>query len=580
MKVKNRFAEKLIFTIFFVLAFCGILFSQNYKFIVWGDSQFQNPDEFEKIVKETELLKPAFVIHTGDMIHGYTYDINNARRQWKRFKKQIAPLTVPFYPTPGNHDVTTKEIQPAFQEAWGKDKLFYSFDYKNSHFIILNVFLDQQFDTIPDNEFAWLERDLEKSKNADHIFLSFHSPLYLKKNYDWKPVQQLLKKYNVEAVFTGHYHIYDYRLIDSIKYFCINSSGNMKFVNHLAGYTHGFLYVSVEDNKVNYAFVADEKIYPPDAVLPGEFGHSPKYFENDKTIVISDPNLKSIDTTLNVTIRNNTDIKRNYKLTWETDNYKWNFKPWGDNFSLLPGESKLIIFFVKGPQGNFLRNELPKLKVESPYKTLAGKETESIYYYYLFYPPKTEAKYTKEKIILDGKADEKSWKKDEQIDELYVDYEKTPAKEKTIVKVLYDDQNLYVSLWGEEPNPSNLAAAAYGDIPLVFGDDDFEIYFDTDRDLKTFYRLMVNPKGTVLSSSPKGLFTFNFDVKTFIGKNYWSAEFKIPFSELNSKPKKGNIWGFNVRRHRQQAQIPQSDWSKMEEHPPYQPEYFGLLKFE
>lgn len=579
MKNKYQSYTALILFLFFGLFFNESVFPQNYKFIVWGDSQFQNPDVFEKIVKETELLKPAFVIHTGDMIHGYTYDINNARRQWKRFKKQISPLTVPFYPTPGNHDVTTKEIQPAYLEAWGSDKLFYSFDYENSHFIILNVFLDQQFDTIPANEFEWLKNDLEKSKNADHIFLSFHSPLYLNKKYNWKPVQELLKKYNVEAVFTGHYHIYDYRTIDSISYFCINSSGNMKYVNHLAGYTHGFLYISVEGKKVDYAFITDKNIFAADDVLPGEFGHSPKYFEDDKTIVISDPNFNSIDTTLSITIKNNTDLKRSYKLTWETDNYEWNFNPWGDNFSLSPGESKLINFSVKGPKGNFLRNELPKLKIESPYKTLTGAVTENIYYYHLFYPPKTEAEYTNEKIILDGKADEKAWKEDEQINELYVDYKKTPAKDKTIVKVLYDNQNLYVSIWGEEPNPDGLAAAAYGDIPLVFGDDDFEIYFDTNRDLKTFYRLMVNPKGTVLSSSPKGLFTFNFDVKTFIGKNFWSAEFKIPFSELDSKPEKGDVWGFNVRRHRQQAQIPQSDWSKMQEHPPYQPQYFGLLKF-
>ncbi|MHB8852531.1 MAG: hypothetical protein ACYC6P_04125 [Ignavibacteriaceae bacterium] len=31
-----------------------------------------------------------------------------------------------------------------------------------------------------------------------------------------------------------------------------------------------------------------------------------------------------------------------------------------------------------------------------------------------------------------------------------------------------------------------LSSVAYGDIPLVFGDDDFELYFDTNRDQTTF----------------------------------------------------------------------------------------------
>lgn len=92
---------------------------------------------------------------------------------------------------------------------------------------------------------------------------------------------------------------------------------------------------------------------------------------------------------------------------------------------------------------------------------------------------------------------------------------------------------------------------------------------------------MVNPKGKVLCSSPEGLFSFKFEVKTFIGKNYWIAKFKIPFSQLHiTKPIKGNIWGFNFIRHRLQSKVQQSFWSLMQYYLPYQPEYFGILKFE
>ncbi len=571
----------VLFFIIIIFYFFPNAYAQEFRFVVWGDSQFENPNTFEKIVKETELLKPSFVIHVGDMIHGYTYDINQAREQWKKFKQQISPITCPFYPTPGNHDVTTKEIQPGYTEAWGKDKLYYSFDYKNSHFIIINAFLDQQFDTIPTVEYQWLLNDLEKAKDAENIFISFHSPLYMNPKFDWKPLQEILKKYHVKGIFSGHYHIYDYRVENGIPYFCLNSSGNMDFNNFLAGYGHGFLYVTVNGDKVDYAFITQGKVYPPDAVKPGESRRSPRFFNGDETILIPDPAKASIKMNAEVPIKNRSDIERNYTLTWETKDYRWQFKPWGANVKVEPGETKLVKFSFSGPKGNFSRDDLPKLKVSAPYKTLAGAATHSVYYFHLFNPPQTIAKFTKDKINLDGIADEQAWKNAKGIDQLYDGYTGDSSKEKTHVRLLYDDKDLYVSVIGDEPHPENLSAKAYGDIPLVFGDDDFELFFDTKHDQTNFFRLMVNPKGTVLCSSPKGLFSFKFDVKTHVGKDNWSAEFKIPFDQLNvSKPKKGTIWGFEVIRHRLQSKIQQSFWSLMQYYLPYQPEYFGLLKFE
>jgi len=65
-----------------------------------------------------------------------------------------------------------------------------------------------------------------------------------------------------------------------------------------------------------------------------------------------------------------------------------------------------------------------------------------------------------------------------------------------------------------------------------------------------------------------------------VGDKFWSAEFKIPYKEIKTKPPKpGDVWGFNVRRHRQQTEPAQRDWSKMRNFP-YQPQYFGLLKFD
>ena len=562
-----------------------------FKFAVWGDSQFDNPDIFARAVKETSLLKPAFVIQCGDMINGYTYDRQKIKKEWERFRQEIAPLSSSFYPVPGNHDVTTTPIEPLYGETWGKDRYYYSFDYNansaeaaakagKSHFIILDTDLHEQMDTIPPVEMTWLKDDLEKNKDAEAIFLAFHSPLYMSTEYDWRPVHDLLKNYPVRAVFTGHSHIYDHRLIDGIHYFCLNTSGSMTRKNHLTGYSHCFILTSVDGSKVDFAVIADGRIFPPDAVPPDEYKRSPQYFVEETTSIIPDTSKQDVNITLSIPIHNRTREDRSYLLQWETDDFHFHFDPPGANLDLGPDEVTTLSFKIFIPRGIYTRDMLPKLKVETPYTNGAGYETTLTSYHLLFCPPETTALPLRGGFTFDGKMDDPAWQDVPAINRLFIDKKGTPAREGTTVKVIYDAENIYVGVQGEEPNPRGLKALATGKIPLVFADDDFELYFDPGRGLKTYYRLMVNPAGTVLCSGPEGLFTFHFEAKTNIGKDYWSAEFKVPYSEINANhPKPGDRWGLNIRRARQQAEATVSEWSRMRGFPA-QTQYFGILNFK
>lgn len=550
------------------------------KFVVWGDTQFQQPEFFDRVVKETELLQPAFVLHVGDMIHGYSYDPENVRRQWKRFKKQIEPLTVPFYPTPGNHDLTTPEIIPLYGEAWGEDRYYYSFDHENIHVIVLNIYSETEPGVINEEQMNWLREDLQKTSDSANIFVSIHAPLHLDNTKEWKPVHEQLKKRPVRAVFTSHAHIYDHRVTDGIHYFCLNTSGITTLDNHLMGQSRHYLLVSVKKNDCKYAVITEDRIFPADAVPPGQYEKAETYLSENQTIPIPDPAKSEVRIPAEITIANKSPETRDYKLTWETDDYRWKFEPWGADFKLGSGEENNIIFQIHGPKDEFSRKELPRLRVETPYKNERGWSTVLKWYYHLFAPPEIRARKLNGDINLDGEMEEAAWRTAPAITRLHTDDEGATTTEKNVVKVLYDNENLYVGMWGEEPQPEGLSAYASGGIPLVFGDDDFEIYLDPNRDMETFYRMMVNPAGTTLSSGPEGLFTYDFYVETHIGQSFWSAEFRIPFSELNiDAPTEGDRWGFNVRRHRMQAEPSRRDWSWMQNYP-YQPGYFGLLRFD
>ena len=554
--------------------------SCGYKFVVWGDSQFENSDVFEKYVQETNLLAPAFVIQLGDMITGYTYDREKIRAQWSQFKKQIEPLTVLFYPTPGNHDVTTTETELLYIEAWGENKLFYSFDHQESHFIILDTSLHARENEIPEEEREWLKRDLEEHKNADNIFVSFHVALFLEPNEDWNSIHNLFTNYPVRAVFAGNSHIYNHKVRDNIHYFIVNTSGSMNFKNHLTGYSHGILLVSVDEKGVRYAALSDGRIFPADAVPPDEYRRSPAYFQEETTVIIPNPEKGDVQTLIEIPVVNRTSERCAYTLRWETDRFDFLFYPFGTSITLDPGESRKVRFEISIPRRRYFRDDLPKMQVDSPYKNSAGYETVISSYHYLFTPPELYVYTLKGDFQLDGRMDDPAWKDVPGIENLYIDKKGTEAKEKTLVKVLYDGQNLYIGVKGEEPNPQGLKSEAHGAIPYVFADDSFEIYIDPERTLKTFYRLVVNPGGTILSSGPQGFFTFTFDVKTYMGKDFWSAEFKIPHAQINAAPpQKGTEWGMNVRRNRTQAASPVSEWSRMRGFPA-QPQYFGILRFE
>lgn len=568
------------FTAALILTLSSVGSAQSFRFAVWGDSQFQHPERFEEIVLETAALDPDFALHVGDMIHGYTYAPEVARREWARFKRQIAPLRAPFHPTPGNHDVTVAEMEAPYAEAWGEDKFGYAFAHKNAYAIVLDSYLDQAYDTLLPKELARLKTELERGKAYDHIFITTHSPLWLRSEYDWQGLfRDLFADYPVSAVFAGHWHIYDHREIDGVHYFCLNSSGNTAYDAHLAGRSRHWLLANVDGDEASYAVFADGTVYPPDAVPPDEYKRAGGYWNPDGAIVV-EPTDGRIDTTALARITNRAPEARTFSLRWVASDERWRIdQPWLD-FDLAAESDTTVAFRIEGPGEPLARVEYPYLRVAAPYVNSAGAETLAEWRYELFSPPVARAERVAEPPAIDGELSEPTWS-EPSADAFVVDFKNTPASEPTEIFFRYDDETLYVGARMTEPNPDGLAAGAYGEIPLVFGDDDVELFFDADLDRKTFHRLMVNPKGTTLSSGPEGLSSFDFVVATAIGEDYWSAEFAIPFAELGrATPTRGERWGANMRRHRTQADPPQSDWSKMRTHPPYELARFGRLVFD
>jgi predicted phosphodiesterase len=210
-----------------------------------------------KVIDQANALKPAFVLHLGDMCTSHPQrpffegEVKNTLRLEKMFDS-------PVHFCAGNHDIGNKFSLPLpnnwpksagdpkicfhatldniaiYEEAFGPS--YYSFDNKGCHFIVVNEQVFGSGFPIEKREWEWLEDDIATAaKSARMIFIAQHTPLYWVDpvkdigpgNYevvDEEPRARLLglcKKYDVKAVFTGHTHHpisnrYENTLLDTI----------------------------------------------------------------------------------------------------------------------------------------------------------------------------------------------------------------------------------------------------------------------------------------------------------------------------------------------------------------------------
>jgi hypothetical protein len=111
--------------------------SETFQFAIVTDRTGGNRSGiFPTAINKLNLLMPEFVMSVGDLIQGYTEDIDELNRQWDEFDGFIDDLKVPFFYVPGNHDITNKVMADLWEKRLGK--AYYNFIYKDVLFLCLN----------------------------------------------------------------------------------------------------------------------------------------------------------------------------------------------------------------------------------------------------------------------------------------------------------------------------------------------------------------------------------------------------------------------------------------------------------
>lgn len=261
----------------------------NFSFIAVSDTHLgdeEATERFLKIVEHVNFRKPAFFIICGDNV-----DVDS-KEQWEEFDRLTSKLEVPLHTAIGNHDsyLSTRLYKKH------RGKLFYSFGYGNSHFIVLDN--AQKFNNAtlfmqPGNkpaQWKWLREDIKTP--AAHKFVFFHFPVYgsrsmldpqymqatppEKRRKEVDEMIKLFKENGVEYIVFGHRHSYEREVREGIVHLRTGGGGGSR-ASHTGEENVGFVQFfvgpdSVEDVPVYIYGEAVELSFgnPKKALIVGE----------------------------------------------------------------------------------------------------------------------------------------------------------------------------------------------------------------------------------------------------------------------------------------------------------------------
>ena len=182
------------------------------------------PGVFMDGVRKLNLMQPEFVMSVGDLIEGYTTDIEVLARQWNEFNGFVEQLEMPFFYVAGNHDVSNLVQETQWRMRFGQ--LWYHFTYKNVLFLCLDS-EDPPASHISQKQIDYVRKTLAENRDVRWTLVFIHKPLWAygdPKENGWAPIEELLKG-RPHSVFAGHTHHYYKRERNDMEYIVLATMG-------------------------------------------------------------------------------------------------------------------------------------------------------------------------------------------------------------------------------------------------------------------------------------------------------------------------------------------------------------------
>lgn len=230
----------------------------DFKALIFPDSQSSDYSVWAATAQPAwqRNQDAQFFINMGDLV-----DNGQDHYQWNAWFDVVGDMIarIPVVPLLGNHETYDKDWKVRMPEAYlhlfALPKLdlskyqnqFYSFDYGDVHFVVLNTQSQELADFEPsldEDEVAWFKEDMAKTTKKWKIVLMHKDPLqygfasrpqpreegFSPEGRLWMP---LFDQYGVDAVLSAHLHTYRDR--GHIRNFQRDESGPLYLITGVAG---------------------------------------------------------------------------------------------------------------------------------------------------------------------------------------------------------------------------------------------------------------------------------------------------------------------------------------------------------
>jgi Icc protein len=167
----------------------------------------------EAVAKIAALpVKPAFIIHTGDITQ------LSKPSEFDDADQILRESGLPAFHVPGEHDMLDEGQGKAYLERYGKGAQgdgWYSFDHSGVHFVGLITVKELKgggMGSLGADQIAWLQKDLAGRPSSQPIVVFTHMPMWVAyQPWGWgtddaAPAMALLARFGSVTVLNGHIH--------------------------------------------------------------------------------------------------------------------------------------------------------------------------------------------------------------------------------------------------------------------------------------------------------------------------------------------------------------------------------------